>query len=309
MLNGCLFLIGLLSLAMGAHFLVHRTAQLANRWQVSPVFLSIVLLGMGTSAPEWFVTVMSALKGLPDVAIGNVIGSNIANVLLILGLTGWFHAHREEKQIKLFSLPFLLAAFVVLFLLFRDGLVDRGDGLLLFALFILYLFLLIRNKGLPAKKQKLEPTAEPLWKPLSFLLLGFVLLFAGSELTVSSGVSLGKAVGFSERFIGLFLVSVGTSLPELATTLASVLKNQEKLVLGNIVGSNIFNTLFVLSSAAVIQPVRSSNAFAIDYLVMFCVCLLLLFFLFVFRKLPKPAALGFLIAYVIYLCFTGGFLN
>lgn len=307
MISSFLFLIGLTGLALGGHFLVLFTVQLAHYWKVKPIFLSIVILGMGTSAPEWFVTVISAFKNLSDVALGNIIGSNIANIFLILGLTGIVYTHKEEKQIKTFSLPFLLVSFLCLFLLAQDGTISRGDSLLLLALFIFYLLLLTKNHK-KAKNQPSSPANVTLWRPMAGLAMGFLFLFAGSELTVSSGVSLGKTLGLSERFIGLFMISIGTSLPELATTLASVLKKKEELVLGNIIGSNLFNTLFVLGSAGLLHPIKSSREFFIDYSFMFLACLLLLILLFVFRKLPRSAAFLFLTAYGFYLCFTGEFI-
>ena len=307
MLHSFLFITGLASLAFGGHLLVHFTVYLAKRWGLKPVFLSIVVLGMGTSAPEWFVTVVSSFKDLSDVALGNVIGSNIANILLILGLTGVFYTHKEEGQIKRFSLPFLLASFVLLFLLSLDGMISRTNSLLLLAVFALYLFLLTRK----SRQSKAESTSEKnlkLWQQMGGIILGFLFLFAGSELTINSGVFLGRAAGLSERFIGLFVVSVGTSLPELATTLSSVLKKQDEMVLGNIIGSNLFNTLFVLGSAGLLHPIESSQQFLPDYFFMFFVSFLLLVLLFIFRLLSRTAAFLFLTAYILYICFTGGFI-
>ena len=305
MLHSFLFIIGLTSLAFGGHLLVHFTVDLAKRWGLQPVFLSIVVLGMGTSAPEWFVTVVSAFKDLSDVALGNVIGSNIANILLILGLTGIFYIHKEEKQIKQFSLPFLLVSFVLLFILSLDGVINRTNSLLLLAIFALYLFFLARKSKRPEEESMPKKNLK-LWPQLGGVTLGFLFLFAGSELTINSGVFLGRMMGLSERFIGLFVVSLGTSLPELATTLSSILKKQDEMVLGNIIGSNLFNTLFVLGSAGLLHPIESSQKFFPDYLFMFFVCFLLLALLFIFRLLPRSAAFLFLTAYILYICFTGG---
>lgn len=302
--DGLLLLAGLIGLAAGGHFLVHWTVKLAHRWKVRPVFLSILVLGMGTSAPEWFATVVSALKGYSDVAVGNVIGSNIANVLLILGGTGVFYIQKEEEQIKKFSLPFLLFSFVGLFVLFLDGTFSRGDSLLLFLFFALYLFFLFRKLQAPQTEATVEKTQETLWMQVGGVLIGFLLLFVGSELTVNSSISLGKSFGLSEKFIGLFLVSIGTSLPELSAAVASLVKKQEEMVLGNIIGSNLFNTLFVLSSAGLILPMTGVQKFFMDCILMFLACFFLLVFLFVFRRLPRPAAFLFLAAYGLYLYFA-----
>lgn len=302
--DGLLLLTGLIGLAAGGHFLVHWTVKLGQRWKLNPVFLSIVILGMGTSAPEWFATVVSAFKGYSDVAVGNVIGSNIANILLILGGIGIFYIQKEEKQIKQFSLPFLLISFVCLFILFLDGTFSRLDSLFLFILFAFYLFLLIRKFQAPGTEVPAGEIKEKLWIQVGGVMLGFFLLFVGSELTVNSSVSLGKSFGLSEKFIGLFLVSIGTSLPELSTVISSLVKKREEMVLGNIIGSNLFNTLFVLSSSGLILPMTGVQKFFIDCIFMFFVCFLLMVLLFIFRRLPRPAAFLFFIAYGIYIYFA-----
>lgn len=299
-----LFLMGLAGLAAGGHFLVHWTVKLAHRWEVRPVFLSILVLGMGTSAPEWFATVISAFKGYSDLALGNVIGSNIANVLLILGGVGIFSVQKEEEQIKKFSLPFLLFSFVSLFVLFLDGTLSRAESFFLFILFVLYLFFLFRKAHVPQAKAPLRVKEEKLWLQVAGVLSGFLFLFVGSKLTVDSSVFVGKAFGLSEKLIGLFLVSIGTSLPELSAAVASLIKRQKEMVLGNIVGSNIFNTLFVLSSAGLFLPITGGQKFVMDFLLMFCACFFLLISLILFRRLPRPVAFLFFIAYGLYLYFA-----
>ena len=300
-----LLLVGLAGLAAGGHFLVHWTVKLAHRWEVRPVFLSILVLGMGTSAPEWFATVISAFKGYSDVALGNVIGSNIANVLLILGGVGIFCPQKEEEQIKRFSLPFLLFSFVCLFVLFLDGTLSRVESFFLFILFALYLFLLFRKAKAPRTEEApARATEGKLWLQVSGVLFGFLLLFVGSKLAITSSVFIGQAFGLSEKFIGLFFVSIGTSLPELSAAVASLVKKQEEMVLGNVVGSNLFNTLFVLSSAGLLLPMTGVQKFFMDCLLMFCACFLLLVFLIIFRRLPRPAAFLFFMAYGLYLYFA-----
>ena len=297
-----LFAGGLVLLGFGGHLLIHWTLHLARRFRVKPVFLSVVILGMGTSAPEWFVTTGAAFKGYSDVALGNVIGSNIANVLLILGAVGVFCLQPEEEQTKRLSLPFLLFSFACLFVLGLDGALGRGEGLVALGLFVLYLTLLVKQSRLKEEEAKSLPQKEVGGgKAAGGVLLGFLLLFAGSELTVQGAVSLGRSFGLSEKIVGLFVISIGTSLPEGAAAVSGLIKKQKEMVLGNIAGSNIFNTLFVLGSAALVRPLEDCRKFFPDFLWMSGAAAALTASLFVFKNLPRSGALLFVLSYALYI--------
>ena len=342
MAAGFLFASGLAGLALGGRFLIHFTVRLSEIFQLRPVVLSIVILGMGTSAPEWVVTVLSGFKGLSHIAVGNVTGSNIANILLILGVSGIFWPIQEEKGIKTFSLPALLFFLVCMFVLCGDGRLRQWEGLLLLTLFAGYLLILLKKSGRnppkepPQKRHTLQTeqntirggkaaglegkphsdfaaekkgqtdpkNTKSLWAAFGGLVLGFTLLFSGSEMAVAGAVDMGRAFGLSERVVGLFIVSIGTSLPELAAALAAAFKKKEEMILGNIVGSNIFNTLFVLGSAAVVSPLESPKSFFPDYALMFGAALTLWILLLSFGKAPRGFAVLFLGIYGAYLSFN-----
>ena len=287
------------------------TIQLSRLWGVKPLFLSIVILGMGTSAPEWFVTSAASFQKSSGMALGNVIGSNIANILLILGVSGLFYRHLSDRQVTWFDLPAFLMATLILWGCSINGVLGRLESGFFLILFVVYLALLfkqgkpettsaVQNLKSSPPSQKKEKKTYLLY--LGGLLLGFCGLFAGSILTVESAAELGKTFGFSEKFIGLFILSVGTSLPELAVSLQAIFKKQEEMALGNVVGSNMFNSLFVLGSAGLIQPVIVSPGFLrVDYPLLFAVSLLLFMSLVLFKALPRILAGGFLVLYFSYI--------
>ena len=310
MINSLLLAAGLTILSLGGHFLVRSTIQLSRLWGVKPLFLSIVILGMGTSAPEWFVTSVASFQKSSGMALGNVIGSNIANILLILGLSGLFHRHLSNRQVTWFDLPAFLLVTLLLWICSVNGIFSRLEGGFFLILFIVYLALLFKQRKpettLTTQNLKSFSPSQKGKKTYLFylgsLLLGFIGLFAGSILTVESAAELGKIFGFSEKFIGLFVLSVGTSLPELAVSLQAIFKKQEEMALGNVVGSNMFNSIFVLGSAGLIEPVIISPGFLrVDYPFLFAVSLLLFGSLVLFKALPRILAGGFLVLYFSYI--------
>ena len=287
------------------------TIQLSRLWGVKPLFLSIVILGMGTSAPEWFVTSMASFQKSSGMALGNVIGSNIANILLILGLSGLFHRHLSDRQVTWFDVPAFLMATLILWICSINGMFSRLESVFFLILFVVYLALLFKKRKPDniSASQNLQSSSTPPQKGkktyllyLGGLFLGFCGLFAGSILTIESAAELGKAFGFSEKFIGLFVLSVGTSLPELTVSLQAIFKKQEEMALGNVIGSNMFNSLFVLGSAGLISPVIVSPGFLrVDYPFLFAVSLLLFVSLIMFKSLPKTLSGIFLILYFSYI--------
>ena len=308
--NFFLLALGLTILALGGHLLVRFTIQLSRRWGVKPLFLSIVILGMGTSAPEWFVTAVASFQKSSGMALGNVIGSNIANILLILGLSGLFFRHPSDRQVTRFDLPAFLLITLILWICSVNGVLSRLECVFFLTLFVLYLALLFKQRksesSIPSKN--LQPLSSSEKEMSSYLLclggllLGFCGLFTGSVLAVESAAELGRIFGLSEKFIGLFVLSVGTSLPELAVSLQAILKKQEEMALGNVAGSNMFNSLFVLGSAGLIRPVTVSPDFLqVDYPFLFAISFLLFVALLMYKSLPKILSGGFLAIYIFYI--------
>ena len=289
-------------LVFGSHLTVRALIALSLLLKVKPLFLSIVVLGFVTSAPEWFVTFSAAWKGAPDAALGNIAGSNIINILLILGLTGLFRPHKADRQIIFFDLPCLAAACLAFFMLAADRRLGFLDGMLLLTGFALYLFFVFRQREREPDSRAGEEFSSSLGRfaALRDLFAGFIALFAGASLAVDSAADLGRLLGLSERFIGVFILSVGTSLPELAASFQALLKKQGEIALGNVAGSNIFNTLFVAGSAGLLAPLNFSPGLFFDFAFMLALTAALWGVLFFLKELPKPVCGLFAVIYGLY---------
>lgn len=302
---------GLVALFFGGEALIRGAVSLAKSLGLPALIISLTVVGFGTSMPELLVSVRAAFANAPDIALGNVVGSNSANILLILGLcmvvapiVGYNPAVRRDILI---ATGVALALFALVFTLPQLG---RGAGIALFAGLIVYLLFSYRiGRKEHAEAAQSEETedehlkAPPLGKAATagWLLLGFVLLFAGAEALVRGAVSIAREFGISEAVIGLTIVAVGTSLPELATSLVAAIRRHGDVALGNIVGSNIFNILGILGIAAIIKPIPvSANFPAFDVPVMVVTTFALLVILLAKLPLGRIAGAAFLTAYVVY---------
>jgi cation:H+ antiporter len=245
-----LLVLGLGLLVAGGDVLVRSAASLASRLGVSPLVIGLTVVAFGTSAPELAATLVSSLQGAPDIGIGNVVGSNVANVGLILGLSAIVASIAANEAFLRRDLPIAIAAMVVLVPLTLDGMLGRWDGLALLTLLAAYLAYLMRSDGAALKSEAPEEASGPLWRTVGGALLGLGLLLGGAEATVRGAVDIATALGVPERVIGLTLVAFGTSLPELASAVAAAARRQGDMILGNIAGSNIFNVLAVLGVAS-----------------------------------------------------------
>jgi cation:H+ antiporter len=266
-----LFVAGLVLLVAGGDALVRGAVALAERFRISPLVIGLTIVGFGTSAPELMVSVQAALGGQPGIAIGNVVGSNTANILLILGLSAAIGPIVAQFAGVRRDLLWMLGAAFVLVPMFWDGMVGRIEGAILFAGILAYIIICLRQAGN-------EPAAEhppmALWKAAGLILIGLVALVLGARLLVDSATEIARAVGISEAVIGLTIVAVGTSLPELATSVIAALKGQREIALGNVIGSNIFNVLSILGLTALIAPIPVEARFlSIDVPVMIAVSL------------------------------------
>lgn len=273
MLNVLYLIVGFALLIKGADWLVDGSSSLAKRLGVSNLVIGLTLVAFGTSAPELAVNVISAIKGTSDIALGNIIGSNIANILLILGLASTIRPLVAQKSTTWKEIPLSALAAVVMGLMINDVMIDhasasmlsRIDGLVLLSFFIIFMYY-----AFGIAKQKKEETPQEDIKALSsgkailMTLAGLAALVLGGRWTVDSAVWLAHFIGLSETFIGLTIVAVGTSLPELVTSTVAALKNNFDIALGNIVGSNIFNIFFVLGISSIIRPLTPPPFFNID---------------------------------------------
>ncbi len=252
-----LFLIvGVLLLYGGGEVLVYSATKLALALRVSPLVVGLTVVAFGTSAPELAATLVASFKGVGDVAFGNVIGSNIANLGLVLGLVALVRPLKTTFRFVTQEMPFMLFTAGLLFGLARDGVLSRGDGLVFFSFLLIFLWFLLRREGSVASKLPGEKEI-PFKKFLLYLLgvgLGVALLSFGANVLVEGAVGLARRFGVSERVIGLTLVAVGTSLPELFSTLVAAYRRAEEIILGNIIGSNIMNVLAILGVTPLVKP-------------------------------------------------------
>lgn len=293
-----LILAGLAGLFLGGEGLVRGASGLAARLGLPPLLIGLTVVGFGTSMPELLVSVDAALKGVPAIAIGNIVGSNIANILLILGVSALLWPMAVAGGLKR-DLAWMLAAGLALVPLFALGTVGRLAGLALLAALAVYLWQAFRNPG----EAEPDPVA-PMDLPRAALLIavGLVGLVVGARLLVDGAVNLARDIGLSEAFIGLSIVAVGTSLPELATSVVAALRRQSALAIGNVVGSNIFNVLGILGATAVIAPIPVENRFlAFDLPVMLAVSAVLAAILWRGGSIGRLAGAGLLAAYGAYL--------
>ncbi len=269
---------GFVLLSKGADFFVGGASNLAKRFGIPELIVGLTIVAMGTSAPEAAVSIAGAAKGNADISIGNVVGSNIMNVLVILGLASLLIVIQVARSAERVDIPFMIAITVLFVVLGLDGTIGRVDGIIFLAVFVGYLLFLIKKaketpyEGLPGKR------IAPLWQALLMLVIGLTMIILGSNLAVDAASEIAAFFGMSQRFIGLTIVALGTSLPELFTSVAAARHGNADIAIGNIVGSNIFNILFVLGISSVIVPIHFAPAFRIDGIIAIAVAVLLWIF-------------------------------
>lgn len=299
-----LLVVGFVLLMKGADWFVDGASKIADKFGIPHLVIGLTIVAFGTSAPEAAVSISAALKGSVDLAISNVVGSNIMNVLLILGLSSIIYPLAVKKSTIKFDIPFVF--FISLLLLafgMMDGSIGRMDGLIFWALLIMYVVYMIQltKKGQQADED-FEPAGEDdkLWKLLLMIVVGIIMIVAGSDVTVDAASNIALEFGMTERLIGLTIVAFGTSLPELVTSCIAAKKKETDIAVGNIVGSNLFNILFVLGTSAVITPVAYTSEFIFDNVVAALVMVVLWLFVFRKQKLSRVGGAAMLVLYAAY---------
>lgn len=292
--------IGFALLITGADKFVEGASGVATKFKIPQIVIGLTIVAMGTSAPEAAVSISSALSGSPELAIGNVVGSNIMNILLILGIVGCIIPLTVSKEVVKRDTPIMIAVTVLLFCMCRKGLVDRVDGIILLFILILYLFVLI--KFALSNKQNEEESTEnrSIGRLLILSFFGLCAIVCGSKITVNSATEIATVLGVSERVIGLTVVAFGTSLPELVTSIIAARKGSADIAIGNIVGSNILNILFILGLSAVICPLPVATGFVTDGVVAILAAVLLAICIYADKLLSRAEAMIFLVCYGVY---------
>lgn len=313
-----LLVVGLALLLLGANYLVDSSVAIAKRAKISNFIIGLTIVGIGTSAPELFVSLQSGLTGHGDIAMGNVVGSNITNLLLILGVTAVICPFAIEKQTHRSDIPFSIFAAVLLTMFVNDSwnpgidenILSRLDGGVFLVIFISYFIytLFIKAKNPQEAKEEMDQDATSSLegkKPVLLWAIAAVSLGAllcGGQLFLDSAINLARAWGMSEAVISITIVAVGTSLPELITSVLAACKNNPQLALGNILGSNVFNILMILGLTASITPIHVVGINAIDFMVMIgaTVATFIVTYTFKKKKFDRAEGVIFLLCYVAY---------
>lgn len=292
--------LGFVMLVKGADWFVEGAAGIASKFGIPQLVVGLTIVAMGTSAPEAAVSITAALKGTADIAVGNVVGSNILNILIILGLTGLITSVAVQKSTLFIEIPYMLLITGVLLVMGMMGnSINLVEGIILWVLFIIYLgyLFVLAKKGKAEEEEKEE---RPLWKLLLYALIGGVVVVLGSNVAVDSATAIAQIIGLSEKFIGLTIVALGTSLPELVTSVTAAKKGNADIAIGNIVGSNIFNILFVLGTSALIIPITFEPSFAIDTIIAIAAGVLLWVATIGKKKLTRPWGIIMLLCYAAF---------
>ncbi|MDL4841973.1 calcium/sodium antiporter [Aquibacillus rhizosphaerae] len=309
-----LLLIGFVLLIMGANYFVDGASKIAQILRVSPMLIGLTIVAFGTSAPEASVSFIAAFEGNSNVAIGNVVGSNILNATFILGVTAIVFPLAVQSDTIRKEIPFALLGAVALLLLISDiqlqyseiNLITRTEGIILllfFVVFLYYVFEMAKNNRNQIDENPSDTMNISWMKNLAFTIGGLVGIVFGGSLVVENSIQVALSLGMSETLVGLTIVAVGTSLPELVTSVTAALKKQTEIALGNIVGSNIFNIFFILGASATIHPLAVDSKIFVDMWLMVFVTFLLLILSRTQHRISKIEGIILTIIYIIYLAF------
>lgn len=301
-LNILLLIVGFTLLAKGADFFVDGASGIATKLKIPQIVIGLTIVAMGTSAPEAAVSISAALKGNAEITIGNIVGSNILNVLIILGLSSVIAPLVVKKSTAYIDMPVVIVSSIVLLLLGLDGSINVFDGIILLVMFISYLtyLFIMTKKENKANIEEKEEVKVNILKSIIFAIIGLGAIILGSNISVESATAIAKELGVSDRFIGLTIVALGTSLPELFTSVSASLKKNSDIAIGNIVGSNIFNILFIVGTSSVITPVVFASNFIIDTLIAIASAIVLFLFCLKNKKLGRIGGITLLIGYALY---------
>lgn len=297
-----LLVLSLIALYMGADWLVKGSSALALRAKISPLVIGLTVVAFGTSAPELVVSINSVANGQGDIAIGNVIGSNIFNICAILGISATICPLQAKKQLTRLDIPLMITATILLTLFFWNGTLERWQGavfttcIIAYTLFSLY----YSRKKSEENTVELEEQLRPWYTDTLYIVAGLFILVEGSQLLIDNATTIARHIGVSEAVIGLTIVAAGTSMPELATSIVAALKKNPEIALGNVVGSNLFNVLCISGITSLIHPIEAKTVNHIDLLVMLGVSLLLLPLAWTRNRISRGEGFTLVLIYILY---------
>ena len=305
-MNYLLLIIGFILLIKGADFFVEGSSNIAKVFRIPNVIIGLTLVAFGTSAPEAAVSITAILKNSADLSVSNIIGSNIFNLLIVLGFTALFKDVVTEKKVIVKDYMISLLSAILLFILvivnyFTRGMlvIGRISGIILLLGLIIYLFSLIKSVS---KEDKIVETRKFSIMDLVLTLGGLALVIFGGQMTVNSACEIARSLGISERVIGLTIVAIGTSLPELCTSLVALLKGENDIAVGNVIGSNIFNILFILGISSFLNPILINVSSLIDIGILI-LGTLFIYFYFADLKINRKEGISMILLYIIYCCY------
>ena len=300
LINIVLLVMGIVVVLKVADWLTDGAVNIASRFGVSQMVIGLTIVAMGTSMPELCVSMVSALKGTPDLAVGNVVGSNTLNTLFIVGCSALVAPIMVKRSSVRRDIPFAVLASLLMLIFCLDGGIGRLDAALLFILFAVFMFVTVKygkNEGTETKTTEMAP----LGKAALLLLVGLVCLILGSNLFVDNASFVASTLGVSDAVIGLTIVAGGTSLPELATSMVSAKKGNSDIAIGNVIGSNVFNILMIIGVTGLVKPMHIKGITSLDLIVMLASMLLLWFFCRTTYKVKRWEGAVLAISYIAYI--------
>ena len=308
-----LIILGFILLVKGADLLVDGASNIAKKFHIPEIIIGLTIVSIGTSLPELIVSTTSAMGGHSDLAVGNIVGSNIANLLLILGLSAIIKAVSFKRETKLIEIPICLAVSIVFMILANVGQditrLDAGILIVLFIAFIIYTIVMSKKgedfeqEGKKTEEVEKTKNNESTIKDVIFIILGIVLLKIGGDLTVDNAVNVAKFFNLSEKLIAVTILAIGTSLPELVTSVSAAIKGKSDIAIGNILGSNIFNILLIIGTTALIKPIVYNASYNVDMIFMLLATFILALFPIIppKNKMTRGNGIVYVILYIVYL--------
>ncbi|WP_455127456.1 calcium/sodium antiporter [Prevotella veroralis] len=307
-LNVLFILVGIVLVLWGADRLTDGAVAVAEKMKMPQIVIGLTIVAMGTSMPEFCVSLVSALKGTTDLAVGNIVGSNIFNTLLIVGVSAWVAPMTILKSTVRKDIPFALFASVILLVMCLDGNISRLDAGILFVLFLVFMYVTLKgaktkDDDTTAKTDSIEDNKKPMatWLSIVWIIVGLACLIGGSNLFVEGATKVAEHIGVSEAVIGLTIVAGGTSLPELATSVVSARKGNSGIAIGNVLGSNVFNILAILGVTGVITPMHLQGITMLDLSMMVFSTLLVWLFSFTKYKIARWEGIVLTIVFIDYM--------
>lgn len=315
MIDYLLLIIGFVFLVKGADAFVEGSASLAKKFKVPTILIGLTVVAFGTSAPEAAVSITATINGSSNISIGNIVGSNMFNMLVVIGIAAMIKPINIKIKTILKEIPFLLLASITLFILsmdvkFNNSNINQlalGDGIILLLIFLVFLYYLV-ELAITSKDSSKEfdenINEQPLLKSILFGAIGLIGIIWGSDIVVNSGSHIAKSLGMSETLVGISIIAVGTSLPELATSMVAAFKGESDIAVGNAIGSTMFNTLLILGLASVINPIVVEQKIFTDLIFVICSIILVYFFAITNKKTVRWEGFILILLYIGYLIFV-----